>query len=205
MGLISQVVTSSSAGDAARRRKLRFLILAAAVLHISVALVVFTVGKFQLMPGQIDETGLGRFASDGYTYQTEVNELRDVLKNQGVVAWATWPTQLHVRLYSLPLVVIPRFSILAVEPVNLIYYLTILVLVFKLGEAVFDRQAALLAAVIVAIWPSFLLHTTQLLRDPLLISSVLVVMWSITECLRNDLAWRRGVLLGIAGTMAIVC
>jgi hypothetical protein len=208
MGFTNRAVTSNSAGDArsaADRRRLRLLILAAAVLHISVTLAVFTVGKSQLMPAQIDESGLGRFASDGYIYKTEVIELRDVLKNQGLAAWATWPTQLHVRLYSLPMVVIPRFSILAVEPVNLIYYLAILVLVFKLGEAVFDRQAALLAAVIVAIWPSFLLHTTQLLRDPLLISSVLVVMWSITQCLRNDPAWHRGVLLGIAGTMAIVC
>jgi hypothetical protein len=35
-----------------------------------------------------------------------------------LIAWATWPTQLHVRLYSLPLVALTRggsFNILAIE------------------------------------------------------------------------------------------
>ena len=73
------------------------------------------------------------------------------------------------------------FNILTIEPLNLIYYLAILILVFKLGEAVFDYRAGLIAAGIVALWPSFLLHTTQLLRDPLLVLAVLVVIWTITR------------------------
>jgi len=189
------------------RVRLPTLILAAAVLHVSVTAAVFTVGKTGLMPGQFDEMGLGTFAWDGFIYQAEVVELCQVIKSQGLIAWATWPTQLHVRLYSLPLVALTRgtsLNVLAIEPLNLIYYLAILVIVFKLGEVVFDYRTGLLATAIVALWPSFLLHTTQLLRDPLLISSFLVLMLSVTLCLKRDHAWHRGILLGFVGTAAIV-
>jgi hypothetical protein len=64
--------------SAFRRVRLPTLILAAAVLHVSVTTAVFTVGKLRLMPGQFNEMGLGTFASDGFMYQTEVAELCQV-------------------------------------------------------------------------------------------------------------------------------
>jgi hypothetical protein len=201
---LSTAVASVWAG---RGKHLTRLLLAAAVLHVSVAAAVFMIGNRGLMPGQFDEKGLGTFASDGFVYQTEALELRDVLKNQGVIAWATWPTQLHVRLYSLPLALLSRstgFSILAIEPLNLIYYLVILVFVFKLGELVFDYRAGLLAAVIVAVWPSLLLHTTQLLRDPLLIAAVLALLVILSLCLQREIQWYRGILLGVAAVVAVI-
>lgn len=198
---------TKTAQTAKRLFQLKFLILAAAIWHVSITLGVFMAGKYQLAPGQIYPSGIGRFASDGVMYQGQVDELCQVLKNDGLVAWATWPTQLHVRLYSLPLFLVSRwfsFNILTIEPLNLIYYLAILVLVFKLGEAVFDFRAGMIAAGIVALWPSFLLHSTQLLRDPLLVLAVLVVIWTIIESWRADLRWRRGLLMGIAACTAVV-
>src|SRR2546421_7128114 len=193
----------------ARRRRvnLGFLIVAAAVLHISVALTVFAIGKYQVFPSQIYPDGIGRFASDGISYEGQVVELSNIVRSEGVRAWATWPTQLHVRLYSIPLAVMSRwisFNILTIEPVNLIYYLAILTLVFKLAESLFGYKTGLVAATIVGVWPSFLLHTTQLLRDPLLISVLLVVVWSVVMCLKQKLSWRWGMLLGIGTGVAIL-
>src|SRR3989440_2560795 len=193
----------------ARRRRvnLGFLIVAAAVLHISVTLTVFAIGKYQVFPSQIYPDGIGRFASDGIIYEDQVVELSNIVRSEGVRAWATWPTQLHVRLYALPLAAVSRwasFNVLTIEPLNLIYYLAILALVFKIGQVVFDHQTGLAAAAIVAGWPSFLLHTTQLLRDPLLIVSVLVLVWSVVQSLRRELSWRRGLVLGFASVAAIV-
>lgn len=198
---------TKTAGSPRRLFQLKFLILAAAIWHVSITLAVFAAGKYQLLPGQIHPTGIGRFASDGVIYQGQVTELCQVLKNDGLAAWATWPTQLHVRLYSVPLFLVSRwfsFNILTIEPLNLVYYLAILIFVFKLGEAVFDYRAGLIAAGIVALWPSFLLHTTQLLRDPLLVLAVLIVIWTIIESLRTELRWRRGLLLGIAACTSVV-
>src|SRR5256714_2552383 len=190
-----------------RRFNHGFLIVAAAILHVSVTLTVFAIGKYQLFPSQIYPTGIGRFASDGIIYQDQVVELSNTVKSQGLRVWATWPTQLHVRLYSIPLAVVSswvNFNILTIEPLNLIYYLAILVLVFKIGEVVLDYRSGLIAAAIIAVWPSFLLHTTQLLRDPLLIVSVLVLVWSVVQSLRRELSWRRGLALGFASVAAIV-
>jgi 4-amino-4-deoxy-L-arabinose transferase-like glycosyltransferase len=190
-----------------RRFQLKFLILAAAIWHVSIALAFFAAGKYQLMPEQIYPSGIGRFASDGVVYQEQLAELGQILKNEGPVAWATWSTQLHVRLYSLPLFLVSRwfaFNILTIEPLNLIYYLGILILIFKLGEAAFDYRTGLIAAAVVALWPSFLLHTTQLLRDPLLVFAALLVIWTITESLRTELRFSRGLLLGIAACAAVV-
>ena len=188
-------------------RRPLYLLLAAALLHVSVAAAVLTLGKYQLMPAQFRADGLGEFASDCFPYQEEVGDLVGVLKNSGPLTWATWPTQLHVRLYSLPLAAVSRwigFSVLAIEPLNLVYYLAILTLVFKLGKEVFDFRAGLMAATIVALWPSLLLHTTQLLRDPLLLVVVLILLLAMTRGLKRDYAWHRGVLVGIVAALSIV-
>lgn len=188
------------------RRARLLLILAAALFHVSVTTGVFIFGRVDMFPGQFDQNGLGNFASDGFTYQTEVLELANVLKNQGIHDWAGWPSQLHVRLYSLPVTAInggSKFNILTIEPLNLIYYLIILVLVFKIAAIVFDDRTGLMAATAVAIWPTFLLHTTQLLRDPLLIASFLLLILSITLCLKKNYGWVKGILAGVCGTLAL--
>jgi hypothetical protein len=173
----------------ASRRARLLLVLAAAIFHVSVTATVLMIAKSPLGSSEFNQTGLGTFASDGFMYQDEVVELCGILKNQGLVAWANWPTQLHVRLYSLPVAFLnggTHFDILSIEPLNLIYYLAILILVCKLGEIVFNYRTGLMAAMAVAIWPSLLLHTTQLLRDPLLITAFLILILSLTLVLKRD-------------------
>ena len=203
----SNFATETGPAPKVRRLRFRYLILAAAILHIAVAGAVLAVGKFRLMPSQFDRSGIAAFASDGYIYQGEATQLCDVLKNQGVRAWAIWPTQLHVRLYSVPLAIVSRWSnlnVLTIEPLNLVYYLAILVLVFKLGETIFDYRTGFLAAAIVALWPTLLLHTTQLLRDPLLITAFLILMLSLARSLSRKYTWQGGLLWGLLSALAIV-
>src|ERR1041384_603854 len=187
--------------------QMRLLMAAAVVWHLTVATAVYEIGKHQLAPNHIYPSGLGKFALDGLFYEPQCVELCSIMKNEGPVAWLTWPTQLHVRLYSLPLMLFIRwsaFNILTIEPLNLLYYLGMVALVFKLGEGVYDRTTGFVAAVILAWWPSLLIHTTQLLRDPLLIVAVLVFVWSIVECLRREFSWRRAALLAAASTVSLV-
>ncbi|MDX6304347.1 MAG: hypothetical protein QOI77_1316, partial [Blastocatellia bacterium] len=49
-----------------------------------------------------------------------------------------------------------------------------------------NYRTGLMAATAVAIWPSLLLHTTQLLRDPLLITAFLILILSLTLCLKRN-------------------
>ena len=189
--------------------ELRSLLVAAAILHLSATFAVFMAGRYQLLPSQISSNGIGEFASDGQIYQFQMIELSNILKSQGLRNWATWPTQLHVRLYSLPFAVVSgwvSFNILTVEPLNLIYYLAIVVFVFKIGEKIFGYRTGLMAAATVALWPSFVLHTTQLLRDPLLMLAFVVLIYSLIELVQLSFSWRRALVLGLAsfGSLLII-
>ena len=93
---------------AKRLFQLRFLILAAAIWHLSVTVAVFALGRYGLLPSSFYPGGL--FAPDEIAYQSVCIEIGDILRNQGFVAWATSPTQLHLRFYALPLAWIPRRS-----------------------------------------------------------------------------------------------
>ncbi len=194
-------------GIFARSFRFRYFLLAAAGLHLAVTLSVFMVGRFGLMPSKFATSGLTAFASDGLFYQNELNDLTEIVKSDGLLAWATWPTQLHVRIYSIPFVLFSRwtsFNILVIEPVNLFYYVAILTLVFQLGKTVFDRRSGLLAATIVGLWPTFLWHTTQLLRDPLLIMTFLLLLLSLAVILTQKTSLTRGLLWGLAGAVTII-
>ncbi len=195
--------------EALKRRGFRILIPLTVLIvwHLAVTTAVYEVGKHKLAPDQIYANGLGKFAHDGLTYEPQCVELCSIMKNEGPVAWWVWPTQLHVRLYSLSLMLFIRwfsFNILTIEILNLSYYLGIVALVFKIGTAIFDRASGLLAAGIVATWPSFLLHTTQLLRDPILILAILVFVSGVITLLRGEMTWRRGIMLALRISVAIL-
>jgi len=182
------------------------LLILAAVLHLGFATAVYEVGKHQLAPSQIYPTGVGKFASDGLMYERECLELSEVLRTEGLRAWMTWPTQLHVRLYSLPFALsrADSFNIMTIEPLNLTYYLGILALVFYIGKSLFDRASGLTAAAIIGVWPSLLLHTTQLLRDPLFILTILVLCLIVVTVLGSKTTWRNGLVYGIIGSAALL-
>jgi len=74
----------------------------------------------------------------------------------------------------------------------------------RIGETVIDRRTGILAAAIVGLWPSFLLHTTQLLRDPLLITVFLVFILGLTRCLKSGYRWQKGLIAGVLCAIAIV-
>lgn len=166
----------------------KLLIVAALGLHASATMVVHLIGK----------TGLASpLFPDSLMYQTQIVALSNVLTDSGVAPWLFALLPLHVKLYTLCFVLFDRwadFSIILIEPLNALYYLAILYLVFKLSSQVFDPQTSLLAAIIVGLWPSFLAHTTQPLRDPLFIAVALLFLlitlrWLTKEySLRNALA-----------------
>jgi hypothetical protein len=163
----------------------RRLIAAAALLHVVLAVALFCAGRAQVAPRLIDRDGI-MGASDSYEYQREAAQLAGVLKEQGLRAWASQADRAHVLLISIEFALLgPLFgySTLSAEPLNLFCYVAILSLVLLLGREVCGRRAGLLAAGIVALWPTFLLHTTQLLKDPLFIAGSLGLILIVTTWL----------------------
>ena len=184
----------------------RWLLLAGAI-HITLTLAIFLVGHFQLLPAVFDLHGTGlTFAIDGTSYQKLASDLATAWQANGISTWLTIKAPLHCRLYSILFVTFGRIlghNIIAAEPLNLFYYLGILSCVYFLAREVFNARAGLLAAIIVAVWPSFLLHTTQLIRDPLAILCLLVLLLLLLTVLRRELPWRTSITLGASGTALV--
>jgi hypothetical protein len=183
------------------------LLFVAAFLHLAVTTVIFMIGRAQLMPSQFDQNGVGEFAHDGRMHQLDALVLTSKLRNEGFGAWLSAVAPLHVRVYSLsqvPLSGTIGFNILSVESMNIVYYLAIVVLVYKLARILFDRPPALLAATIIALWPTLLLHTTQPLRDPLLITLALALFLIVTRLVTERFSWKQSMIVGFSGVMILL-
>lgn len=182
----------------------RYLLLAAA-LHVALSTTIFLIGHFQLLPNTFDQNGIGlTFAIDSTTYQHVASDLAQELQRNGFSGWLNAKAPLHSRLYSLAFATFGKLlghNVLAAEPLNLFYYLAILIVIYLLGREVFDVQTGFIAAAIVALWPTFLGHSTQLMRDPLSIACLLGLMLVLVLLLGREFAWRKGIAIGIAGAL----
>ena len=186
--------------------KWKFLILAGAI-HVALTTAIFLIGHFRVLPTRFDENGIGiTFAIDGKTYRQVAIDLVDQWKTNGFTAWLNTKAPLHSRLHSISFMIcgwLLGYNILGAEPLNLFYFLGILSCVYFLGRELFDAQTALVAAAIVGVWPTFLLHSTQLIRDPLSILCLLALMLVLTMLLGREFAWREAGLLGVGGALLV--
>jgi hypothetical protein len=184
------------------------LLIAAAILHVAVTAAVFACGRYGLMPATFDAQGTAvSFARDGVEYAEDATTLADFLQRGEVVTWARAPYPFHIKPYSICFAVFGPLlgpSILTAEPLNLIYYLGILMLVYKLGKQAFGLRAGLVGSAIVALWPSFLLHTTQLLKDPIFILGMLALILTMMLWLKRPYSWRKSLLSGAGGAFAAI-
>lgn len=191
---------------ALRSYPLRWLLVAGA-FHVALTTSIFVIGHFQLLPSAFDPNGIGlTFAIDGATYRRLASEMATHEAAYGISPWLDIKSPLHARLYSIPFAIFGRLvghNILAAEPLNLFYYLATLIVIYFLGRELFNARAALLAAAIVGLWPSFLLHSTQLIRDPLAVSCLLSLLLVLVLLINRVLAWRQALALGIAGAVLV--
>lgn len=194
-------------GESLSQIKPARLLVAAACLHVAVVAAINLIGHYRLMPRTFDEHGLGiSFAIDSEEYRLFALRLVRVLSNEGVASWLANNSPFHIKLYSLCFYVLRPLTgetTLSLEPLNLFYYLLILTLVFRLGGEVFERRVGLVAATVVALWPSFLLHTTQLLRDPLFIAMMLALVLVNVTWLTRVHSIYRALLAGALGGAAV--
>ncbi len=179
----------------------RRLLLLAALLHFILVLVISAIGRWQLLPQTIDNHGVGiAFALDSASYREEAVHMANLMRDGNFRSWFEYDMPLatfHARIYSVCFVALgPLFGegILAIEPINLLYYLSILVLVYKIGASVFSSNVGRIAAVVVGLWPSLLVFSTQLLRDHLFISSFLLLLFSLITFIKNPISLRTTII-----------
>ncbi|MDQ1638522.1 MAG: hypothetical protein QOF62_1861 [Pyrinomonadaceae bacterium] len=182
------------------------LLIAAAILHLALTALIFGIGKQASMPATFDANGTAvSFANDGVGYRQDAATLAEMLSSRKFHEWSSAAYPFHVKLYSIcfaSLGSILGFNILSAEPLNLFCYLGILVFVYKLSHQIFGSvRAALIAAGVVALWPTFSLHTTQLLKDPLFIAGMLALIFIMVQLLLRPGSWSMSLLRGALGAL----
>ncbi len=139
-------------------------------------------------------------SSDSYEYQRDAIELAELLKSGKVVDWATAGRPIHVKIIAIPFAIFgPLFGYgtLSAEPYNLLCYATVITLVLVMGREVGSRRVGLLAGAVVAVYPSFLLHTMQLLKDPLVVAASLAFVLGVTTWLTRTYSAKSAAIAAI--------
>lgn len=190
---------------------LRRLLLIAASLHICLSLIITVVGKSRIAPNTFDTNGVGiSFALDSESYRYEAVQMAYVIRQGRMRDWWNYTAPFatfHARIYSIFYALLgPVFGegILAIEPVNLFFYLSTLVLTYLIGAAVFSEATGRLAAAAVGLWPSLLIFSTQLLRDSLFISAFLLLLTSLVVCIKQPVTLKQGFGYASMATAALV-
>lgn len=182
----------------------RALVLAG-VFHAACTLLLFIAGRTQLFPSLTDQNGIAKFPSDSPIYLLGANILVNQIKEVGISALFTSPFSLHTKIYSILFVVlgpVVGHNIVAAEPFNVLCYVAIVFFVFKLGQEVFGTRTGRVAAVLVAFWPTLLLHTTQFLREHLFIALLLGFILLLTHALTRTFSTTQGIYTGLLCVLA---
>ncbi len=165
----------------------RQLVIIASVLHVFLAICLFIVGRAEISPTLVDRNGImASFAFDSYVYRDGAISLAEFLQKGRIMDWATAAQPIHVKFLAIPSALlgpILGFNTLSAEPYNLLCYAAVVGLVFAIGREVRGRRTGLLAAAAVAVWPTFLLHSMQLLKDPLFVAASLVFLLCVISSL----------------------
>src|SRR5256885_5694088 len=149
---------------------MRRLVSVAALFHVTMAVLLFAAGRLELAPRFVNRDGIA-LGSDSLGYQQAATE-------RG--AWRNASAPPHVRLLSLIFTLFARLSgygILAGEPLNLACYLAVVSLTFAMGRDLGGARAGIVAAAVIGLWPSFVFHTLQLLKEPLFITATLSLVF----------------------------
>lgn len=171
------------------------------------SVAVYAFGRAAVSPATFDENGVAiSFASDGVRYRADAAALCESIRRGEFGAWASADKPFHVKLYAVSFALFGSllgYNVLGAEPLNVLLYLACVALVFRIGREIFGRSVGLLAACAVALWPSFLLHTTQFLKDPLFVALVLALALVNTRWLTREYTWAGALLAGAAGGLVV--
>ncbi|MFN2454151.1 MAG: hypothetical protein ABR577_08010 [Pyrinomonadaceae bacterium] len=178
----------------------RRLLAAGALLHLLFTTLIYVVGRSGLLPRMIYANGA--MPVDGAIYLEKC-----VALGQNISRFAVNDTPVHVRLYALSSAILTPIlgaNILSVELTGLLLYVLMLFLIYKVGEICFDARTGIVAAAIVGLLPSLLLHSTQPLHDPLFIVLMLLNLWLTIALITKPVNFARAAIYTAGGFLTLL-
>jgi hypothetical protein len=164
---------------------------------------LYEVGRRATFPKAIDGNGVVvAVARDAAVFRDDAAVLSGALSAGEFGYWLGSDYPFHIKLYAVCFALFGPwlgYNVLSAEPANALLYLVSIALGFRLGREVFDCRAGLIAAGAVALWPSYLLHSTQLLKDPFFVPGFLALVLILVRWLTRTYSWAGALRVCAAG------
>jgi len=135
------------------------------LFHVAVSVLLSVIARSSFLSSLHNGQGFWNFALDSFGYHREALGLADLFNTGDYTGWWGSSPSWHVKWIALSYGAITPDP-LSFAPVNAIVWATSIHCVYKIVCLLFpERQTlAITCALVFGFWPSYLLHTTQLLR-----------------------------------------
>jgi len=154
------------------------------VFHLAVSVLLSIIARSNFLSSLHNGQGLWNFALDSFVYHQEALRLVDLLKKGDYSGWWGSSPFWHVKWIALPYAILVPDP-LSFAPINSLIWAATIYCVYKIVDQLFPdrRRLALITALTFGLWPSYFLHTTQLLKDPFYIMGILLMFWGCMDLL----------------------
>jgi hypothetical protein len=161
------------------RNQFRRLFVACVTGQTLLALLLGYLSTSQHLRAWHDAHGRWVWAADAYLYRQGALEMAAILRNDGWRMWLHQPVFLHIKLFSLIYHYVNP-SVIAGIPVYTVCYSCTLYLIYRIAANLFGAPEGLVAMCLAGLLPTFLLQSTQPLRDSFSIPAGLVIVLGIS-------------------------
>lgn len=172
--------------------QIRVLLIIGSLTHLSATISVYIAGSKSFVPSQIYPSGA--LWKDAVTYFDKCQILSQRLGSGDLSFIFNNEFDIHLRLYSISYFLFsPVFgeNIICFEPLNMTLFLSVLFLIFKIGEKCFNTKVGFWASVIINFSPTFLLHSVQPLRDLPYVLVFLTLIYLLLTTISEQPGWKK--------------
>jgi len=161
------------------------------LFHLAISLSLSLIARSTFLANLHSGQGLWNFALDSFSYHDEAVRLLELFRDGDYAGWWGSSPWWHVKWIGLSYAVLAPDP-LSYAPINGLTWAVSVVCIFMIVRQLFPgrHKLAIASALTFGLWPSYLLHTTQLLKDPLYIMGMLMMFWGCV----NLLSGRRAVI-----------
>jgi hypothetical protein len=152
--------------------------------HLAVSVLLSIIARSNFLSSLHNGKGLWNFALDSFVYHQEALRLSDLLKSGDLNGWWGTAPFWHVKWIALPYAILVADP-LSFAPINSLIWAITIYCVYVIVNQLFPdrRRLAVVTALTFGLWPSYFLHTTQLLKDPFYIIGILLMFWGCIDLL----------------------
>ena len=184
-------------------KKGTILFLGLMAFHMGISVLMSWVVRMPYFLSHNAGLGLWRFAGDSIGYHEYAIKILGFLKEGDYVHWWTDSVCWHVKLISLSYGMIAPHP-LSFAPINAAAWAMSVLLVFGITRQLFhDRlRLAIVSCLAFGFCPSYLLNTTQLLKEPFYVMGIIMVIWGWVGLLSGRESYKCCLSVGLGSLLA---